>query len=111
MNEVIDRLRAAGHRLGVVSNFDRRLHANLRDLGLHDAFEHIVLSSETGADKPHARIFERACRLFGIAPERALHIGDDPVRDWQGAAAAGLRTFRLQRPANDLLTVLAELTD
>ncbi|MBS0658172.1 MAG: HAD-IA family hydrolase [Verrucomicrobia bacterium] len=107
--EVIATLQRAGLRLGIVSNFDRRLHANLRDLGLHAPFEHIVLSSETGADKPHARIFERACRLFEVAPERALHVGDDPVRDWQGAAAAGLQVFRLQRPENDLRTLLAEL--
>lgn len=102
VEEVLTSLRASGTRLGVVSNFDRRLHANLRALGLHGFFEHIVLSSETGADKPHARIFERACALFGLAPDQALHVGDDPVRDWQGAAAAGLQVFRLRRPECDL---------
>lgn len=107
VHAVLRELQRRGHRLGIVSNFDRRLHANLRDLGLPPYFEHIVLSSETGADKPHPRIFQRACALFGLDPAAALHVGDDPVRDWQGAAEAGLQVFRLRRPENDLRALLA----
>ena len=40
---------------------------------------------------------------------KALHVGDDPVRDWQAAAAAGLHCFRLERPANSLRDLTAWL--
>ncbi len=106
VEHVLEALAARGARLGVVSNFDRRLHSTLADLGLAECFAHVVLSSEVGADKPHPRIFERACALFGVARADALHVGDDPVRDWRGAESAGLRIFRLSRPENDLRALL-----
>ncbi len=106
VEEVLAALEHRGVRLGVISNFDRRLYANLRSLGLLARFEHITISSQVGADKPHPRIFERACALFDIEPSAGLHVGDDPVRDWQGAEKAGLRVFRLNRPENDLRGLL-----
>lgn len=106
--EVLEKLRTRGLRLGVISNFDRRLFATLDDLGLAPFFDHVTISSEVGADKPHARIFERALGVFGVSPGEALHVGDDPVRDWAGAASAGLGVFRLERPKNDLRALLPD---
>ena len=102
--EVVEVLDALDGRftLGIVSNFDGRLRAILAGLGLAGRFEHIVLSSEVGADKPDPWIFQRALALAGVAPEEALHIGDDPRCDWTGAAAAGWHVFRLDRPREDL---------
>ena len=103
---VLSELRARGIPLGVISNFDRRLYANLEDIGLAAYFDHITISSEVGADKPHGRIFKRAQAAFDASPGEALHVGDDPVRDWAGAEAAGLGVFRLKRPENDLRALL-----
>ena len=97
-------LRADGYRLGVVSNFDRRLRRVLTDLGLGESFEHIIISSEVGVDKPDPRIFQHALERFGVAAENVLHVGDDPRKDW-GAEAAGLRVFRLERPRHTLADV------
>ena len=105
---VLDAVAASGLRLGVVSNFDRRLLANLRDLGLLGRFEHVVLSSQVGADKPHPRIFHAACARFGLAPAQCLHVGDDPRCDWEGAKAAGLHVHRLNRTAGDDLRGVLE---
>jgi putative hydrolase of the HAD superfamily len=105
---VLAQLRRRNIRLGVISNFDRRLFANLEDLGISEFFDHVTISSEVGADKPHQRIYQRALAAFGVSASDALHVGDDPVRDWAGAEAAGLRVFRLQRPKNDLRALLAE---
>ncbi|HEX4631413.1 MAG TPA: HAD-IA family hydrolase [Chthoniobacterales bacterium] len=89
-------------QLAVVSNFDGRLRMILEHLGLSKFFAHIFLSSELGADKPDPAIFRRALRLSGARPNETLHVGDDPERDWEGATAAGLSIFRLQRPRNSL---------
>ena len=98
---VLERLRG-GFALGVISNFDGRLRRILYDLDVLPLFETIVISSEAGADKPHPLIFEEALRRLGVQPAEAIHVGDDPVHDWAGAASAGIRCFELKRGENSL---------
>jgi putative hydrolase of the HAD superfamily len=92
--------------LAIVSNFDGRLRMILEHLGLSKYFAHVFLSSELGADKPNPEIYRRALRVSGKQPDETLHVGDDPERDWQGATAAGLSIFQLDRPKNSLLDLL-----
>ena len=101
VQSVLVALRARGLSLAVISNFDRRLYAVFDHLALHPYFERIVISSEVGADKPHPYIFQRALAEMHVTPSEAIHVGDDPKRDW-GAETLGLRVFRLQRPAGSL---------
>jgi putative hydrolase of the HAD superfamily len=108
VREVLSALRPH-YRLGVISNFDGRLRPILSSLGLEGCFHPIVISSEAGADKPDPWIFQHALDLAETAAPEALHVGDDPRCDWQGAAAAGLRAFHLQRPAHSLRDLLASL--
>jgi putative hydrolase of the HAD superfamily len=89
-------------QLAVISNFDGRLRVILEHLGLTKFFAHVFLSSELGADKPDPEIFRCALALSGARPNETLHVGDDPERDWEGASAAGLSIFRLERPRNSL---------
>jgi putative hydrolase of the HAD superfamily len=109
VREVVEALRSR-FDLAVVSNFDGRLRIILEHLGVSKFFSHVFLSSELGADKPDPLIYERALRLSRLAPTEILHVGDDPVRDWQGAETAGLSVFRLERPKNSLHDLLAALT-
>ncbi|HSH37599.1 MAG TPA: HAD-IA family hydrolase [Chthoniobacterales bacterium] len=95
------------YRLAVISNFDGRLRMIVEQLGISKFFEHLVISSEVGADKPDPFIFQRALELLGVAANEALHVGDDPTGDWEGAASAGLRVFRLDRPRNSLRDLVA----
>jgi putative hydrolase of the HAD superfamily len=109
--EVLEQLRPR-FRLGVVSNFDGRLRMILEQLGISKFFSEVVVSSEVGADKPDPFIYRRAIELAGALPNESLHVGDDPVNDWQGAEAAGLRVFKLKRPEmslRDLLPFLSQL--
>ncbi|HEV2841475.1 MAG TPA: HAD-IA family hydrolase [Chthoniobacterales bacterium] len=109
--DVIEVLEALRPRfdLAVVSNFDGRLRMILEHLGVSQFFSQVFLSSELGADKPEPEIFRRALQLSRARPNETLHAGDDPVRDWQGAEAAGLSVFRLQRPQNSLRDLLSIL--
>lgn len=104
--ETIEELRPR-FRLGVISNFDGRLRMILEQLGISKYFNPLVISSEVGADKPDPFIFERACELAGVAPNEALHVGDDRRGDWEGAAAAKLHVFQLDRPQNSLRDLVA----
>jgi len=88
--EALAALRERGLKLAVVSNWDCSLPEQLETLGLVDTFDAIVSSAEAGAPKPAPRPFWLALERIGAAPERALHVGDEPA-DEQGAAAAGMR--------------------
>src|SRR2546422_10976717 len=86
--------------LAVISNFDGRLRFILEHLGISKFFAHVFVSSEVGADKTDPEIYRRALKLMKLHPNEVLHVGDDPERDWEGATAAGLSIFRLDRPKN-----------
>src|SRR5215475_1843154 len=109
--DVIDVLKQLHRRfqLAIVSNFDGRLRVILERLGISKYFGHIFVSSEIGADKPNPEIFRRALKFLGLQPDDVLHVGDDPERDWQAAAAAGLSIFELDRTKNSLRDLLALL--
>ena len=107
--EVLETLRPQ-YRLAVISNFDGRLRMIVEQLGISKFFDHLVISSEVGADKPEPFIFERALELVGVTPKEAMHVGDDPGGDWEGATAAGMHVFRLNRPQNSLRDLVAACT-
>ena len=88
--EALGVLRAHSLKLAVVSNWDCSLSERLEELELLEMFDAIVSSAEASAAKPAPRPFWLALERLGVAPERALHIGDEPA-DEQGAAAAGMR--------------------
>ena len=106
--EVLEQLRPR-FQLGVVSNFDSRLRFILQHLGISSYFSYIFISSELGADKPDPEIFRRGLKIMHLNADEVFHVGDDPERDWNAAAAAGLSVFRLNRPRNSLRDLLTTL--
>jgi len=124
--EALDRLRGAGCRLGVISNWDSRLPALLTTLGLGAYFESVVSSAAVGREKPSPAIFDAALSSLGVTPAEAVHIGDRREEDYAGARAAGLRGLLLDRghppgvpqesvcddvPAEDRVSDLREAAD
>ena len=94
-------LRAAGHRLVVVSNWDVSLHEMLRTTGLDALVDGAISSAEVGERKPAPGIFRRALALAGGDPGAgagaALHAGDSLELDVAGALGAGLRAVLVAR--------------
>ena len=109
VTEVLSILRDAGLRLGLISNFDERLHAIVEGFGLRRDLEVVLASTEVGAAKPDRRIFDIAVEKMGADPGACLHAGDHPEADWRGAKGAGLQVFQLDRPRNDLRELAAIL--
>jgi putative hydrolase of the HAD superfamily len=84
----------AGRRLGIVSNFDRRLRSLYERFALDRMFGILVCSAEIGVEKPDPLPWQVACRAAGVAPRDAVHVGDREDDDVEGATRAGLRALR-----------------
>jgi putative hydrolase of the HAD superfamily len=93
--ESLDRLRAGGLRLGVVSNSDGRVEEALNVAGLRECFDVVVDSALVGVEKPDPAIFRAALAALGVAPEEALYVGDLYDVDVVGARAAGMEAALL----------------
>jgi putative hydrolase of the HAD superfamily len=93
--DALDRLRAAGLRLGVVSNSDGRVEEALEAAGLRDRFDVVLDSALVGVEKPDPAIFRAALAALGVAPAEALYVGDLYEVDVVGARAAGMQAALL----------------
>jgi putative hydrolase of the HAD superfamily len=88
--EMLERFRAAGFRLGIVSNAEGNIENDARRYGLHKFFDVILDSHVVGVAKPDPRIFKMAVEALGVNPEEALFAGDIYSVDMVGARAAGI---------------------
>jgi putative hydrolase of the HAD superfamily len=93
----LDALAAAGLRLAVVSNWDCSLPEELERLGIAGRFEAIGVSALVGASKPDPALFRFVLERLGVGPGAALHCGDRPDKDCQGARQAGLAAVLVDR--------------
>lgn len=91
--EGLDAFRAAGLRLGVVTNKPAQFtEPLLARTGLADYFEVVVSGDTTPYKKPHPAPLLHACRCFGSAPGANLHVGDSE-NDVLAARAAGSAAY------------------
>lgn len=89
--ELLDRLRARGLALGIVSNWSSRLVDLLDGLGVSARVDFVLCSALEGCEKPDRRLFELALQRAGSAPEETLHAGDHPEIDVEGARRVGIQ--------------------
>ena len=94
---LLEALRNRGLKTGLVSNATDPgwlLRVDLERQGLAPYLDVVVFSSEVGKRKPHPAIYEAALSELGVAPERALFVGDRLVEDVQGPAELGMTTVQ-----------------
>jgi putative hydrolase of the HAD superfamily len=119
--DLLTRLRAAGKKLGLVTNGVSETHTEkIALLELSDRFDAIFLADETGMVKPDPRLFAHACERLGSRPRATAMVGDRYERDITGANEAGLFTIWLNlrheplpenAPAPDaIVTSIAEVS-
>ncbi|WP_125777507.1 HAD family hydrolase [Antribacter gilvus] len=96
----VDRLVAAGVRVGVLTNAAVDLQVRkLAAAGLPDL--PVLVGVDTlGFGKPDPRVFLEAADLLGTAPGRTAYVGDEPHVDAAAARRAGLVGVWLDRPAH-----------
>ena len=97
---MLDLLTATRLRLACVSNSDGRAESTLVACGVREGLEFVVDSHLVGIEKPDPRIFAVALERLGVAPERALYVGDIVSVDRDGSRAASMH-FTLIDPSGD----------
>jgi HAD superfamily hydrolase (TIGR01509 family) len=94
----LETLAAEGVVLAVLSNTMRTPGEVIRQVLAQSAllplFQVLTFSDECGIRKPAPEIFHRTLAALGVAPEDAVHVGDDPILDVEGARDAGLRVIQ-----------------
>ncbi len=93
-------LKCRGLTLGLISNLDRDGRELVASLGLSTYLDVTVTSAEVGAEKPHPAIFQAALDKAGAGPKEAIHVGDQPSSDVEGALGAGIAPVLLDRDGN-----------
>lgn len=80
-----------GYLLGIIANTitESEIPDWLEEDGLTDYFKEVILSSKVGIRKPDPEIYLEAARRIGVDPSRCAYVGDNPVRDIEGAQVAG----------------------
>ena len=93
-------LRDQGYFVALLSNDSIELETRLRDLGIDDHFDHVLISARMGVMKPDLTAYRVALQALGAAPHEALLV-DDSLVNVRGAQPLGLQTI-LFRPELDL---------
>ncbi len=88
--DALAELERKGIKLGLISNFEPWLKSLLVDLGIFHYFDHVYISGIVGVEKPHPRIFQMALEGAGVEPRSAMHVGDSPLSDVEGARDSGM---------------------
>ena len=90
--ETMEALHRMGKRLGIISNIISTSFVPhiLREYGIAQYMECVVLSSEAGVRKPNPVIFEIALQQLGVKAENVAYVGDTLSRDVLGAKNANL---------------------
>ncbi len=93
----LEKLRAQGYQLGVISNSIGTMEQQLQRVDLARHFQVILDSAVVGAEKPHPEIFRVALERANVTASEALFVGDTYATDIGGAQLAGLRGVLIDR--------------
>jgi len=92
---VLEELRRAGVKIGLVSNSARDVHEFARHHALE--IDAGISSFHHGRTKPHSSIFRAVLDLLEVEPPAAAMVGDTVEDDVEGARAIGMRAILLDR--------------
>jgi putative hydrolase of the HAD superfamily len=93
--EVISAILARGCKVGMASNFDKRLHRVMAGQPALAGVQHVVISSEVGCRKPAAEFFAAVAKAAAVPLQEILYVGDHLENDSEAAKAVGCRALHL----------------
>lgn len=96
----LENLTDLGLVTGIITNIDRDGNELVDSLGLSDHLDVIVTSREVGYEKPSPRIFLEALKRAAVIAQDAIHVGDQPESDVNGAISVGITPVLIDRDGN-----------
>ena len=90
--DALRRLRAAGFRLGLISNADAMEVAAWDDCPLAGLFDAEVFSCNAGCVKPEPAIYEKCLLALQLSAAQCLFVGDGGANELAGARDVGMPT-------------------
>ncbi|TCC17942.1 HAD family hydrolase [Kribbella sindirgiensis] len=115
--ETLAAFKAAGWRIGLVSNITAETQLQWPTSPLAQYFDATAFSAEVGAAKPEPAIYRSACTALDADPTDCLYVGDGNDNELPAAAALGMHTIRTTEHANSdptwagpTITTYADLT-
>ncbi len=90
-----------GYKLGIIANTitETEIPLWMCEAGVAKCFTTTILSSKVRLRKPDPTIYLLASRAIGSKPENCAYVGDNPVRDVDGAVDAGYGAMVLYEDA------------
>jgi putative hydrolase of the HAD superfamily len=92
--ETLDTLRAAGWRLGLVSNCTAETPEQWKRTPFATRFDAVGFSCELGVAKPDPAIYLAVCSFLGVPPTECVYVGDGADTELPGAANLGMAVVR-----------------
>ena len=77
------------YQLAALSNGN----ADVRRVGLDSYFSFAISAADVGSSKPSPEMFLEAMHRAEISPDRAVHVGDHPIDDIEGANRVGMHSI------------------
>ena len=101
VKETLLELTRRGYKLGIIANTitETEIPDWMCHDGVADCFKTVILSSKVRLRKPDPAIYLLASRCIGSPPENCAYVGDNPVRDVEGAGDAGYGSMILYEDA------------
>lgn len=111
IRELIRKLRAAGYRVGLLTNITDIAEADVRSHGGYDGFDFEVQSCKVGFAKPEPEIYQLAMTHFPDAKPEEIVFVDDREKNLVPAQELGMQTLLAVSPQQIIadITKLAKL--
>jgi len=90
------------YKVGLLTNnVQEWVEKVLKNYGIEDLFDIVIVSSRVGARKPEAEIYYVALKSLSVNPEETVFISDELSEDLIGAKGCGIKTIWLDAGVED----------
>ena len=97
-DEALKSVKEKGYKIGLISNTGRTPGSALRTMmgrmGILGYFDTTTFSNEILIRKPSEGMFRVTLDKLNVIPKAAVHVGDDPDSDIEGAKRAGMHAIQ-----------------
>jgi putative hydrolase of the HAD superfamily len=97
----LGRLKDDGYKTGLLSNCSVEIPIIWPETVFADLIETAVFSCRARLMKPDPRIYQLACELLGVMPERCLYVADGENHELAAAANVGLHSVLIRNSSRD----------